>query len=128
MRTMILFAALAASTTLALPAHAGFYVKIHGTHNHLTWQDSDGRALDLASTNGKGILVERIKPAGRDGLQLGDEITAVDGQPVAHVVDLVTYANAHPQATCKLTVRRGQSDVQLALPAGELTALVHPQP
>ena len=47
---------------------------------------------------------------------------------LAHVVDLVTYANAHPQAACKLSVHRGHDDLQLALPAGELTALVHPHP
>lgn len=128
MRHLILLGTLAITAAIALPAHAGLYVKIHGTHDHLTWHASDGRALELASTDGKGILVDRIAPAGRDGLQQGDEITAVDGQPVAHVFDLVTYANAHLQAASKLTVRRGHGDLQLALPAGELAALVHPSP
>lgn len=127
MRHLILLGALAAAAAFALPAHAAS-VYIHGTHDMLTWHSSDGRALDLTSPDGKGIRVARIEPAERDGLKLGDVIAAVDGQPVAHVVDLVTYANAHSQAACKLSVHRGHDDLQLTLPAGELTALVHPQP
>lgn len=128
MRHLILLGMLAITATLALPAYAGLYVKIHGTHNHLTWHASDGRTLELASTDCKGILVDRIAPAGRDGLQQGDAIIAVDGQPVTQVFDLVTYANAHLQAASKLTVHRGHGDLQLALPGGELAALVHPSP
>lgn len=128
MRHLILLGALAAATAFALPAHAGHYVYIHGTRDMLTWHSPDGRALDLTSPGGKGIRVARIEPADRDGLKPGDVIVAADGKPVAHVFDLVTYANAHLQAASKLTVRRGHGDLQLALPAGELAALVHPQP
>ena len=128
MRRLILLGAIAAATAFALPAYAGHYVYIHGTRDMLTWHSPDGRALDLTSPDGKGIRVARIEPADRAGLKPGDVIATVDGQPVAHVVDLVTYANAHPQAACKLSVHRGHDDLQLALPAGELTALVHPHP
>lgn len=128
MKHMLLAGAFTVVAALTATAQAGLYVKIHGTQDHLTWDASDGRALELASPNGKGIAVERIAPAGRDGLQPGDVITAVEGQPVAHVVDLVTYANAHLQAASKLTVHRGHGNVQLALPGGELAALVHPSP
>lgn len=128
MRHLILLGALAVATVFALPAHAGHYVYIHGTRDMLTWHSPDGRALDLTSPDGKGIRVARIEPADRDGLKPGDVIAAVDGQPVGHVVDLVTYANAHLQAACKLSVRRGHDDLQLTLPAGDLAALVHPQP
>lgn len=128
MRHLILLGALAATTVFALPAHAGLYVYEHGTRDMLTWHSPDGRALDLASPEGTGIHIDHIAPADRDGLKQGDVITAVDGQPIAHVVDLLTYANAHLQAACKLTVRRGQDDQSIALPAGELAALVHPQP
>lgn len=127
MRHLILLGALAFATACALPAHAASVYE-HGTRDMLTWHASDGRALDLASPDGKGIHIARIEPAGRDGLKPGDVIRAVDGQAVAHVGDLTSYANAHLQAACKLTVRRGQADLQLALPGGELAALVHPRP
>lgn len=128
MRHLILLSVLAAASTIGMPAHAGLYVYEHGTRDMLTWHSPDGRALDLASPGGNGIRVDRIKPADRDGLKPGDVIVAANGQPVAHVVDLVNYANAHLQAACKLSVRRGHTDLQLALPAGELASLVHPQP
>ena len=128
MRTLILLGTLAAAAAVALPAQADGYLKIHGTRDNLTWHTSNGRALDLASPEGKGIRINRVEPAGHDGLRQGDVIVAADGQPVAHVVDLTIFANAHLQAASKLTVHRGRSDVQVALPAGELAALVHPSP
>lgn len=128
MRHLILLGAMAATAIIALPAHADWYVKIHGTRDSLTWHTDKGRALDLASPEGKGVHINRIEPAGRDGLRQGDLIVAVDGQPVAHVVDLTNFANAHLQVACKLTVQRSHGSMQVALPAGELAALVHPSP
>jgi len=128
MRQLILLGTLITTAAFTLPAHAGSYVYIHGTRDMLTWHSPDGRALDAASPDGKGIRINRIEPVGHDGLQQGDVIVAADDQPVAHVADLTTFANAHLQAACKLTVHRGQSNVQIALPAGELAALVHPSP
>jgi S1-C subfamily serine protease len=128
MRNLIALGAIAAATAFALPAQALSYLKIHGTRDSLTWHTGNGRALDLASPEGKGIHIERIEPAGYDGLLKGDLIVAADGQPMAHVVDLLKFANTHLQAPCKLTVQRGQRNMQVALPAGELAALVHPSP
>ena len=128
MRPLILLGAITAATIVALPAQADGYLKIHGTRDNLTWHTSNGRALDLASPEGKGIRINRIEPAGRDGLRQGDVIVAADGQSVVHVIDLTIFANAHLQAACKLTMHRGQNNVQVALPAGELAALVHPSP
>lgn len=128
MRHLIMFGVFATAIILALPAHASGYVKIHGTRDSLTWHTDKVRALDLAFPEGKGVHINRIEPAGYDGLQQGDVIVAVDDQPVAHVVDLLKFANTHLQAACKLTVQRGRDNVQVALPAGELTALVHPSP
>ena len=128
MRHATMLGALAIAATIALPAHAGGYVKIHGTRDSLTWHTDKDRALDLASPEGKGVHVNRIEPAGRNDLQQGDMIVAVDGQPVAHVVDLLNFSNAHLQAACMLTVQRDRNNVQVALPAGELSALVHPSP
>ena len=128
MRHLVLLGAIVATTIVALPAHADWYVKIHGTRDSLTWHTEMGRELDLASPEGKGVRVDRVEPAGHDGLQQGDVVVAVDGQSVVHVVDLLDFANAHLQAACKPTVHRGRDNAQVALPAGELTALVHPSP
>ena len=128
MRHIALSAAFALAAALATPVHAGWYVSMHGTAESLTWKGANGQALDLSSKDGKGVVVDRIAPDGRDGLHAGDRITAVDGQSVAHVKDLVTYANAHMQDPAKLSVRRGGHTVDVALAAGELGALVHPHP
>ncbi|MHB1056624.1 MAG: PDZ domain-containing protein [Rhodanobacter sp.] len=128
MRHLIMLGALATATALALPAHAGWYVHQHGTRDSLTWSDTDGRALELESPKGKGIEIARIAPAGRGGLQQGDVITAVDGHAVTHVADLLTYANAHLPDAAKLSVHRGHGELEVALPPGELAALVHPHP
>lgn len=128
MRYLILAGTLVLATVLSAPAHAGWYVKIHGTTNNLTWQGADGQALDLSSTDGKGIKVVAIAPDGRAGLHRGDLITAVDGHTVTHVKDLLIYANAHLQDPTELAVRRDGHNVEVALAAGELGLLMHPHP
>ena len=128
MRHMVLIGTLALATALTSPAHAGWYVKMHGSTDSLTWQSSDGHALDLSSKECKGIKVVKIAPNGRDGLHKGDLITAVDGHAVAHVVDLLTYANAHLQDPVELSVSHGGHDVDVTLAAGKLGALLHPHP
>ncbi len=128
MRRLILCSALALTSMAVMPAHAGWYVKMHGTTNSLTWQSTDGRALDLSSGDGKGIKVVAIAPDKRDGLHKGDLITAIDGHAVARVVDLLTYANAHLQDPATLSVSHAGKDVDVTLAAGELGALMHPHP
>ena len=131
MRHAALIGILILATTLASAAHAGWpvnYIKIHGTTDHLNWHDAKGRALELSSKDGPGIKVVTISPEGRDGLYKGDLITAVDGHVVAHVVDLVTFANAHMQDQAKLSVSRNGHNMDVMLATSELGALVHPQP
>jgi S1-C subfamily serine protease len=125
---MLCTAVFALAATLASPTHAGWYVGIHGTAQSLSWKGANGQALDLSSKDGKGIVVVTIAPDGRDGLHEGDRITAVDGQLVAHVEDLVTYANAHMQDPAKLSVSRGGHTLDVALAAGALAAMIHPHP
>lgn len=127
MRHAAIIGALALATALTSVAHAG-YIKIHGTTDNLAWQSENDRALELSSKDGRGITVVTISPEGQDGLHKGDLITAVDGHAVAHVVDLVTFANAHMQDQAKLSVSRGGHDIDVMLPDGALGALVHPQP
>lgn len=128
MRHIALTAAFALAAALAAPAHAGWYVSMHGTAESLSWKGANGQALDLSSKDGKGVVVAMITPDGRDGLHAGDRITAVDGQSVAHVKDLVTYANAHMQDPVKLTLEHRGHAMDVALAAGKLGALVHPHP
>ncbi len=126
MRQMALTAALALATALATPAHAGWYVSMHGTTDELSWKANDGRNLELSSRDGKGIRVVAIAPAGYDGLHKGDLITAVNGHASTHVADLLTFANAHMQDPARLSVIRDGHQADVALAAGELGALVHP--
>jgi S1-C subfamily serine protease len=128
MRNLILLGVLILATGLTLPAHAGWSVQMHGTRDSLTWRANNGQALNLASPYGKGIEVVDIEPAGRDGLQQGDVITAVDNQVVARVVDLLTYSNAHPNDATRLTLHRGHGEQELVVGAGKLNALLHPHP
>ena len=130
MRHAAIIGTLALAATMASAAHAAWpgYIKIHGTTDNLTWHSANDRALELSSKDGKGIEVVTISPEGQDGLHKGDLITAVDGHAVAHVVDLVTFANAHMKDQAKLSVSRGGHDIDVMLPDGALGALVHPQP
>jgi S1-C subfamily serine protease len=130
MRHAAIIGTLVLAAALASAAHAGWpdYIKIHGTTDDLTWHSANGRALELSSKDGKGIKVVTILPEGQDGLHKGDLITAVDGHVVAHVVDLVTFANVHMQDQAKLSVSRNGHDMDVMLSDGALGALVHPQP
>lgn len=128
MRHLILLGALATACVFALPAQAGWHVQLQGTTDRLSWHDAGGRELKLASSDGTGIRVIRITPAQHAGLRRGDLITAVDDQPVAHVAELRDHPGAQRQQASRLTVRRGQQTLELALAAGELAMMAHPHP
>ena len=62
--------------------------------------------------------VEQIvedSPAARSGLEVGDLITAVDGQPVAHWFELVETVSSRPGETLMLSVRRGDVSEQISI-------------
>ncbi len=103
-------------------------MQLQGTPDRLSWHDAGGRELKLASSDGTGIRVIRITPAQHAGLRRGDLITAVADQPVAHVADLRDHPGAQRQQASRLTVRRGQQTLELALAAGELAMMAHPHP
>ena len=68
-----------------------------------------------------GALVADVWPGGpadRAGVRQGDVVTAVDGQPIVEAASL-NYAvgNRRPGDTLRLTVRRGERDLQLSLRA-----------
>jgi regulator of sigma E protease len=56
------------------------------------------------------VIVARVQPGGpaaRAGLERGDRILAVDGQPVKEVQDLSALISPHPGGTIDLTYARG---------------------
>jgi len=52
-------------------------------------------------------------PAAAAGVQAGDRIQAVDGQPISTWMDLVTVISSHPGKTMSLTVQRGSQILHL---------------
>jgi regulator of sigma E protease len=54
------------------------------------------------------------RPAGRDGLTVGDSIVAIDGVPVTQWYDLTGLIEARPDAPVRLGVVRAGSPVEIA--------------
>jgi len=54
-------------------------------------------------------------PAAGAGIQSGDRITAVDGQPIADWFELVEYVRQRPGQTMTVTVERGAESLQFSL-------------
>ena len=60
-------------------------------------------------------------PAAAAGLQKGDRIIAIDGQPVAHWNDLVARVSARPGQILSLLVGRGQTEIAVSLTTDRLS-------
>jgi S1-C subfamily serine protease len=71
-----------------------------------------GHSLKLKSNAASGITVIKIYPDSLWGLQRGDVITAVDGQPVRHVSQLLEQLRASQPAAVKVQVLR-KGDLQV---------------
>jgi len=54
-------------------------------------------------------------PAARAGLQTGDTVTAIDGEPIGDWADMVRYVSARPGQLLALTVRRGDGVLSVEL-------------
>jgi regulator of sigma E protease len=73
-------------------------------------------------------------PAAHVGLKTGDQITAVDGQPVNDFKDIVALISGHPGETLTVTYRRGGVENSVRIPvagdkvAGKLTGRIHVGP
>lgn len=58
--------------------------------------------------------------AARAGLQPGDRVVAVDGQPVLRSIDLIELIRAHPGMPLRLDVMRGQEALRISVtPEGQ---------
>jgi regulator of sigma E protease len=62
-------------------------------------------------------MVDPNGPAGRAGLQAGDQILAVNGEPVHDFLELQSRVQAHPGDAILIRYRRGQSEAGVRVPA-----------
>ncbi|WEN15088.1 PDZ domain-containing protein [Rhodanobacter sp. AS-Z3] len=128
MRRLIICGVLAIAAATIMPAYAGWYTTFHNTRDSLAWHNSDGRILDLHSSDNAGIEVTKVNPANLWGLQQGDVILAVDGHPVKHVGELFKQLQASKPANVKIQVRRGHAEQVLTVVASDYVNLVNPHP
>lgn len=73
----------------------------------------DGELTDLLEAMGIDIAVPALvgdidpdTPAQRAGLQAGDRIKSVDGEPIKHWMEMVEYVSERPEQTIALGVQR----------------------
>ncbi|HEY4881689.1 MAG TPA: RIP metalloprotease RseP [Steroidobacteraceae bacterium] len=62
-------------------------------------------------------MVEASGPAGRAGLRAGDQILAVNGEPVHDFLGLQSRVQAHPGEAILIRYRRGQTESEVRVPA-----------
>jgi membrane-associated protease RseP (regulator of RpoE activity) len=90
----------ALAVTAGLPNDAPIEPKLSEVPACVQQLNSDGSAKDCSTS-------DAASPAKVAGLQVGDKITAVDGQPVTIWDDLVKYVRAHPNQDVRVTYQRG---------------------
>ena len=79
------------------------------------WEGNPLTSLGLRADLGAPIVDQVVpgKPAERAGLQHGDRIVAVDGQPMRSPSDVASLTNAHPGATLVYRVQRDGATLEL---------------
>ena len=60
-------------------------------------------------------MIVADEAAAKGGVQLGDEVLAIDGQRVETVPELMRYLDAHGGQTSKLTVKRNGAETELTV-------------
>src|SRR5437763_6114204 len=63
--------------------------------------------------------VEPGSPAARAGLQRGDRIIAINGQPLYEILGIADYTREHPGQPLTLTLMRGGQEVQVPFEPGK---------
>jgi regulator of sigma E protease len=75
------------------------------------------RNLGLALAPGKVLIGQLIsgEPAERAGLQPGDQVVSVQGQPVKRARELIDIVRANPERVLSFTVLRGRDEISLSV-------------
>lgn len=89
----------------------------------LSWHNGD-RVLGLESDGTTAIRVIKAEPDEVFGLRQGDEILAVDGEPVRGIEDLLDHLRARQPNAVELLIRRGNAEQVVALAASEYQSLL----
>jgi regulator of sigma E protease len=76
---------------------------------------SYGKRFGLVFAMGPVVCIQRASIAEQAGLQVGDVITAMDGQPVGDPLTLSNRMLNHVGKTTQITVQRGDAKVDLSL-------------
>ena len=71
------------------------------------WQRKSLRQIQLAPAM-SAVVAELYKngPAERGGIQIGDTITAINGEPIHHYAAVAEHIETHPEAPLVLTIQR----------------------
>ena len=128
MRKMIFCGVLLLAGMSSVPATASeLNVQQHNAQGSLVWRDA-GSVPGLDSDAASGIVITRAGTEGTWGLQRGDVIRAVDGQPVRQVAALVERLRASKPAAVEIRVRRSHAEQDLTLSAEDYGHLIAPAP
>ncbi|HEX8010345.1 MAG TPA: RIP metalloprotease RseP [Casimicrobiaceae bacterium] len=81
------------------------------------WEGNFLAALGLKLDLGAPVVRDTVpgKPAAVGGLEAGDAIVAIDGEPMRSPADVATMTNAHPGEPLRFTVRRDGRELDIAL-------------
>lgn len=92
----------------------------------MDWRQ-DGARLTIESGQGT-VSITAATPAGRFGVQAGDEVLRVDGVPVHKVGELTDALSASDKASVPVTVRRAGRDQVVSAPTAAWRAVQPPPP
>lgn len=128
MRRMLSCGLLVLAGLAAVPAFAGglSFTQDNG-RGSLSWY-SGKDVLVLRSGEGEGVYVIDAAPAGLFGLRKGDDILAVDGQPVDSISALLNKLHASKFATARLSLLRNGTRQVVTVAVKDYLRFMPPKP
>jgi S1-C subfamily serine protease len=113
----------APSTTAGTAGSTGSAGTAGGTGGTATTAAATGTTEPASGTTGGGVVIASIVPGGpadRSGLRVGDVLVALDGDPIAHMPDLVRALRSRsPGDRVDTTVERDGGRTTLVVTLGE---------